>query len=121
MSKEKIPITMEELEDLVRLLAKYIATNKGANLQRTDPEAHALLVKWNKYQRCYKNRIQHFLPRIGDHPDATLHNVIAEWDPKAKKNDGVDVEIRFKYLSIFLQTLWPRTNNGTRNTFRVPL
>ena len=75
---------MEELEDLVRLLAKYIATNKGANLQRTDPEAHALLVKWNKYQRCYKNRIQHFLPRIGDHPDATLHNVITDWDPKAK-------------------------------------
>ena len=42
--KDKIPITMEELEDLVRMLAKYIATNKGANLQKTDPEAHALLV-----------------------------------------------------------------------------
>jgi hypothetical protein len=84
---------MEELEDLVRLLAKYIATNKGSILQKTDSVAHALLVKWNKYQRCYKNRIQHFLPRIGDHPDATLHNVIAEWDPTAKKNEGVDVEI----------------------------
>jgi hypothetical protein len=84
---------MEELEDVVRLLAKFIATNKGSNLQKSDSTAHALLVKWNKYQRCYKNRIQHFLPRIGDHPDVTLHNVVAEWDPTAKKNDGVDVDI----------------------------
>ena len=84
---------MEELEDVVRLLAKFIATNKGSNLQKSDSTAHALLVKWNKYQRCYKNRIQHFLPRIGDHPDVTLHNVVAQWDPTAKKNDGVDVNI----------------------------
>jgi hypothetical protein len=84
---------MEELEDVVRLLAKFIAAQKCANLQKTDFAAHALLVKWNKYQRCYKNRIRHFPPRIGDHSDVTLHNVIAVWDPTAKKNDGVDVDI----------------------------
>ena len=92
-SKEKIPITMEELEEVVRLLAKYIATQKGSNLQKTDLHAHALLVKWNKYQRVYKNRIQHFLPRIGDHPDVILRNVISEWDPSSKKNEGVEVDI----------------------------
>jgi hypothetical protein len=68
MSTEKLPVTVDELQELVKLLAKYIATQKCANLQKTDPVAHALLVKWNKFQRCYKIRIEHFLPRIGDHP-----------------------------------------------------
>ena len=96
---------MEELEGVVRLLTKFIATQKGWNLQKTDAAAHALLVKWNKYQRCYKNRIPHFLPLIGDHPDVTLRNVISEWDPSAKKIMGW----RWIFLSIFLLILWPCT------------
>ena len=49
MSKEKLPVTVDELQELVKLFAKYIATQKGANPQKTIPDAHALLVKWNKF------------------------------------------------------------------------
>jgi hypothetical protein len=81
------------MQGLVKLLAKFIATNKGANLQKTDPAAHTLLGKWHKFQRFFKNRIEHFLPRIGNHPEVTLHGVITEWDPTAKSHDGEDVDI----------------------------
>ena len=47
---EKSPVTVDELQELIKLLAKYIATTKGANLQKTDATAHGLLVKWNKFQ-----------------------------------------------------------------------
>ena len=86
-------VTVDDLQELVKLLAKFIATQKTANLQRSCSDAHALLVKWNKFQKMYKNRIQHFLPRIGDHPDVILHGVITDWDPKAKNHDGQDVDI----------------------------
>ncbi len=82
---------LQELENLMRQLTKkyckflFLATQKGVNLQMTDPAAHPLLLKWNKCQRCYKNSIQHFLPRIGDHPKGTVHTVIAKWDAAAKK------------------------------------
>jgi hypothetical protein len=74
--KEKSPATIDELQELLKLLAKYIAMQKGSNLQKTDPAAHALLIKWNKFQRFFKNRIEPFLPRLGDHPDVTLHGVV---------------------------------------------
>ena len=74
------------------MLAKYVATNKGH--KKTDPSAHALLVKWNKFQIQYKKRIDNFLPRIGDHPEVTLHGVVTEWDlSRTAKNDGEDVNI----------------------------
>ncbi len=52
---EKSPVTVDELQELIKLLAKYIATTKGANLQKTDATAHGLLqvVKWNKFQLGY--------------------------------------------------------------------
>ena len=84
MTKEKSPVTVDEMQELMKLLAKYIATQKGHNLQKTCPDAHSLLGKWHKLQRAYKNRIEHYLPRIGDHPDQTLHGVIMEWDTSAK-------------------------------------
>jgi hypothetical protein len=77
---------------LVRLIAKFIATTKGTNLQKSDPTAHALLVKWNRFQRRYENHIEHFLPRNGNHPDVTM-KVLKEWNPKAKENVVDDVEI----------------------------
>ena len=90
----KAPVTVDELQELIKLLAKYLATHKGQNLQKTDPTAHALLVKWNRFQLHYKKRIEHFLPRIGDHPEVTLHGVVTEWDPSPRaKNEGEDVNI----------------------------
>ncbi len=75
-------------------MAKYIATTKGANLQKTDATAHGLLVKWNKFQLGYKKHIEHFLPRIGNHPPVTLHGVITEWDPLPRaRNEGEDLEV----------------------------
>ena len=59
-STEKSPVTVDELQELIKLLAKYIATTKGANLQKTDATAHGLLVKWNKFQLGYKKRMEHF-------------------------------------------------------------
>ena len=93
MAKDKCPITWEEMQELVKLLAKFIATNKGVILQKTDQAAHTLLGKWHTFQRYFKNRIEHFLPRIGNHPEVTLHGVITEWDPTAKSHDGEDVDI----------------------------
>ncbi len=75
-------------------MAKYIATTKGANLQKRDATAHGLLVKWSKFQLGYKKRIKHFLPRIDDHPPVTLHGAITEWGPSSRaRNDGEDVEV----------------------------
>ena len=91
MAQDKCPSTWEEMQELVKLLAKFIATNKGVILQKTDQVAHTLLGKWHKFQRYFKNRIEHFLPRIGNHPEVTLHGVISEWDPTAKSHDGEDV------------------------------
>jgi hypothetical protein len=56
LAKDKCPINWEEMQELVKLLAKFIATNKGVNLQKTDPAAHTLLGKWHKFQRYFKNR-----------------------------------------------------------------
>ncbi len=53
-STEKSSVTVDELQELIKYLAKYIATTKGANLQKTDATAHGLLVKWNKFQLGYK-------------------------------------------------------------------
>jgi hypothetical protein len=117
LSKEKSPVTVDELQELVKLLAKYIATQKGANVQRTNTEAHAMLVKWNKFQRVYKNRIEHFLPRIGDHLEVTLHGMITNWDPMQK----IMSARMWLLLSIFLKTFWPNTKNGTENTSCQPL
>ena len=77
----------------MKQLAKFIATHKNANLQKSSLEAHTLLVKWNRFQKMYKNRIQHFLPRNGDHPPVTLHGVITVWDPTAKKHEGEDTDV----------------------------
>jgi hypothetical protein len=96
---ETSPKTFEEMQELMRLLAKFIATQKGANLQRTDQAAHSVLVKWNKFQRCFKNRIEHFLPRIGKHPEVTLQSVITNWDPTSKNHDGEDVVIPVDFLA----------------------
>ncbi len=49
LSKETSPVTVDELHELLKLLAKYISTQKGANLQNMIPDTHALLVKWNKF------------------------------------------------------------------------
>jgi hypothetical protein len=94
MSKDKSPVTVYEIQELMKQLAKFIATQKGQNLQKTIPDAHALLGKWHELQRAYKNRIEHFLPRIGDHPDHTLRGVIMEWDTSAKaSNIGKEVVV----------------------------
>ena len=79
----------------MRLLARFVATTKNTtNLQKTDSAAHALLIKWNKFQLRFRNRVNHFLPRIGDHPDHTLRGVIMEWDTSAKaSNIGKEVVV----------------------------
>ncbi len=59
-----------------------------------DPAGHGLLVKWNKFQKCYKNRmirIKLFLPRVGDHPDVTLGGVVFQWNPALKEQKSEDL------------------------------
>ena len=100
---------MEDILDLMKSLAKFIATAKaGSVLQKTDPQAHTLLLKWNKYQRAHKNRIQSFLPRVGDHPDVTLKGVVTEWNVSAKKNEGdeVAIPINFPDKTLALYKQW---------------
>ena len=63
----------------------------------TEPDAHALVVKWDKFQKEYKNRIKHFLPRVGDHP---------EWDTKSKavnqgKNTQVPVHFPLDIVNVY--------------------
>ncbi len=70
--------------DLLKLIAKFIAIQKGNHVQKTDLEAHALIVKWNKFQLMYKSSIELFFPRNGDHPDVIM-KVLTTWNPKAKE------------------------------------
>ena len=66
-------------------LSKWSALYKaGTVLARTETRAHALVGKWEKFQKEYKNRIKHFLPRVGDHPAVTVEGVVTEWDTKSK-------------------------------------
>jgi hypothetical protein len=59
---------------------------------KTEPQAHALVVKRNKFQKEYENRIKHFLPHVGGHPDVTVQGVVTVWDPKAV-NQGKDTQV----------------------------
>jgi hypothetical protein len=63
-------------------MAKFIAIGKGQNLQKTNPDAHAQLVKWNKFQLGFKNSIKSSLPSNGNNPAETLQ-AIFEWDASA--------------------------------------
>jgi hypothetical protein len=81
--------------ELMQRLSKWSASYKaGTVLQKTEPVAHLLVVKWNKFQKEYENRIKHFLPRVGDYPDVTVEGVVTEWDPKSKAVDqGKDTQV----------------------------
>ena len=81
--------------ELMQRLSKWSACYKaGTVLSNTEPDAHALVVKWDKFQKEYKNRIKHFLPRVGDYPDVTVEGVVTEWDPKSKAVDqGKDTQV----------------------------
>jgi hypothetical protein len=59
-------------------------------LHETNPDAHAQLVEWNKFQLGFKNNIKYSLPYKGNHPAETL-KVIFEWD-SSKTNAAKDVE-----------------------------
>ena len=76
-------------------LSKWSACYKaGTVLSKTEPQAHALVVKWDKFQKEYKNSIKHFLPRVGDHPAVTVQGVILEWDTKPKAvNQGKEMQV----------------------------
>ena len=84
------------MQELLKLLAKFIATNKGVNLQKTDLAAHTLLGKWHKFQRLFKNRIEHFLPRIGENPHYTVHGQLESWN-SSEANTGISVDIPTDY------------------------
>ena len=89
----------------MKSLAKYIATTKqngGQNLQRANTTAHAQLVKWNKFQFCYKNRIKHFLPSNGNHPARTLQ-VIFEWE-LSKPNVAKDIDVPVTFPADVVRT-----------------
>jgi hypothetical protein len=81
--------------ELMQRLSKWSAYYKaGTILQKTEPQAHALVVKWNKFQKEYENRIKHFLPRVGDHPDVTVQGVVTVWDPNPKAvHQGKDTQV----------------------------
>jgi hypothetical protein len=81
--------------ELMQRLSKWSAYYKaGTVLQKTEPQAHALVVKWNKFQNEYENHIKHFLPRVGDHPDVTVQGVVTDWDPSPKAvNQGKDTQV----------------------------
>jgi hypothetical protein len=83
--------------ELMQQLSKWIAYYKaGTVLQKTEPDAHGLVVKWNKFQKEYENRIKHFLPRVGDNPDVTVQGVVTvtDWDPNPKAvNQGKDTQV----------------------------
>jgi len=76
-------------------LSKWLAYYKaGTVLSKTETHAHALVGKWEKFQKEYKNRIKHFLPRVGDHPAVTVEGVVTEWDAKSKAtNQGKDMQV----------------------------
>ena len=48
--------------------------------------------KYGKYQRAYVNSIKHFLPRIGENPDYTVHGQLESWN-LSKTNTGISVDI----------------------------
>jgi hypothetical protein len=69
-------------------------TRPALFFKKTGPQAHALVVKWNKFQKEYENRIKHFLPRVGDHPDVTVQGVVTDWDPNPiVVNQGKDTQV----------------------------
>jgi hypothetical protein len=58
MTRDKSPVIVYDIQELMKQLAKFVATQKGKNLQKTIPIAHALLGKWHKLQRAHKNRVE---------------------------------------------------------------
>jgi hypothetical protein len=46
MTKYKSSVAVDEIQELMKQLAKFIATQKGQNLQKIIPDAHALLAKF---------------------------------------------------------------------------
>jgi len=76
-------------------LSKWLAHYKASTvLSKTEIQAHALVGKWEKFQKEYKNRIKHFLPRVGDHSAVTVEGVVTEWDTKSKAtNQGKDMQV----------------------------
>ncbi len=81
--------------ELMQRLSKWGAYYRaGTILQKTEPDAHALVVKWNKFQKEYENHIKHFFPRVRDHPDVTVQGVVIDWDPTPKAvNEGKDTQV----------------------------
>ncbi len=68
LSPDKSPIDIDEMIELMQQLSKWSAYYKAGTVpQKTEPHAHALVVKWNKFKKEYENRIKHFLPCVGDH------------------------------------------------------
>ncbi len=58
-------------------LSKWSANYQaGTVLQKTDPPAYP----GSKVEKEYENRMKHFLPRVGDHPDVNVQGVVTDWD-----------------------------------------
>jgi hypothetical protein len=71
-------------------LATYIGKKQyNKNFWDTESYLKLLLPKWKKWQKVWKNRIQHYTPRSTPHQqDVTIEGIIEKWDPKKGKNDN---------------------------------
>jgi hypothetical protein len=50
--------------------------------------------KWRKWQRAYKNRIEHYTPRTDPkQPDVAVEGIIEKWNPKKKESQVSTIHV----------------------------
>ena len=81
------PITFDEMLELFNQLATYVGKkNYKLNFWDTEPYLKLLKPKYAKWQKVWKNRLDHYTPREKPaHEPIPIEGIIEKWDPKVAK------------------------------------
>ena len=81
------PITFDEMLELFNQIATYVGKkNYTKNFWDTEPYLKNLKPKYAKWQKVWKNRLDHYTPREKPaHEPIPIEGIIEKWDPKVAK------------------------------------
>ena len=81
------PITFDEMLELFNQLATYVGKkNYKMSFWDTEPYLKLLKPKYAKWQKVWKNRLDHYTPREKPaHEPIPIEGIIEKWDPKVAK------------------------------------
>ena len=80
--------------ELMQRLSKWSACYKASTVLSKTACRASSCSKVEQVQKEYENRIKHFLPRVGDHPDVTVQGMASDWDPNPKAvNQGKETQV----------------------------